>query len=72
MVLQKAAKAEGLPADRFMSHSLRIGGASALVKRVGRWSSSAAQRYLYDSGEVLKHLSGKMARVNQRIHYTWC
>ncbi|CAK9031018.1 unnamed protein product [Durusdinium trenchii] len=31
-VLQKAAKAEGLPEDRFMSHSLRIGGASALFQ----------------------------------------
>ena len=28
-ILQKAAVAEGLPADRFLSHSLRIGGASA-------------------------------------------
>ena len=79
VILQKAAKAEGLPSDRFMSHSLRIGGASALfqasgeielVKRMGRWSSSAVQRYLYDGGEVLKQMSGKMARVNQRVHYT--
>ena len=77
--LQKAAKAEGLPEDRFMSHSLRIGGASALfqasgeielVKRMGRWSSSAVQRYLYDGGEVLKGLAGRMARVDKRIHYT--
>lgn len=79
MILQKAARAEGLPSDRFMSHSLRIGGASALfqasgeielVKRMGRWSSSAVQRYFYDGGEVLKQLSGKMARVSQTIHYT--
>ena len=78
-VLQKAARAEGLPEDRFMSHSLQIGGASALfqasgeielVKRMGRWSSSAVQRYLYDGGEVLKELSGRMARVDKRIHYT--
>ena len=78
-VLQKAARAERLPEDRFMSHSLRIGGASALfqasgeielVKRMGRWSSSAVQRYLYDGGEVLKELSGRMARVDKRIHYT--
>ena len=53
-VLQKAARAVGLPAERFQSHSLRIGGASALfqatgevevVKRTGRWSSSAVHRY---------------------------
>ena len=78
-ILQRAARAEGLPADRFLSHSLRIGGASALfqvsadvelVKRMGRWSSSAVQRYLHDGGHVLKQLSQKMANVDQRIHYT--
>ena len=78
-ILQKAGAAVGLPADRFMSHSLRIGGASALyqvtadvelVKRMGRWSSSAVQRYLHDGGHVLKELATKMANVDQRIHYT--
>lgn len=34
-----------------------------LVKRMGMWST-AAQRRLHDGGEVLKKLSGKMARVN--------
>ena len=72
-ILQKAATAVGLPAERFMSHSLRIGGASALyqatadvefVKRMGRWSSSAVQRYLHDGGHVLKELAGKMAKVD--------
>ena len=42
------------PSERFMSHSLRIGGASALfqgtgeielVKRTGRRTSSAVQRH---------------------------
>ena len=79
-ILQRAARAEGLPADRFLSHSLRIGGASALfqvsadvelVKRMGRWSSAAVQRYLHDGGHVLKQLASKMANVDQRIHYTW-
>ena len=78
-ILQRAAKACGLPADRFQSHSLRIGGASALyqatgevevVKRTGRWTSSAVQRYLHDSGDVLKGLSKKMATVDQFVHYT--
>ena len=78
-ILQRAARAEGLPADRFLSHSLRIGGASALfqvsadvelVKRMGRWSSAAVQRYLHDGGHVLKQLASKMANVDQRIHYT--
>ena len=59
--LQKAADGVGLPRDRFLSHSLRVGGATALyqatsdielVKRMGRWSSSAIHRYLQDGGEV--------------------
>ena len=78
-ILQKSARAVGLPAERFQSHSLRIGGASALyqatgeielVKRTGRWTSSAVHRYLHDSGDVLKGLASKMATVDQHIHYT--
>ena len=78
-VLQKAATACGLPAGRFMSHSLRIGGASALfqstgeielVKRNGRWSSSAVQRYLHDGEIALRNTAEKMAKVEQKIHYT--
>ena len=34
-ILQKAARAVGLPAERFQSHSLRIGGASALFQATG-------------------------------------
>ena len=77
--LQKAAKAVGLPSERFMSHSLRIGGASALfqatgeielVKRTGRWSSAAVQRYLHDGEVALKETARKMANVDQRVHYT--
>ena len=69
--LQEAAVGVGLPPGRFMSHSLRIGGASALfqstadielVKRAGRWSSSAVQRYLFDGGSV-SAVSKKMAAV---------
>lgn len=78
-LLQRATKALGLPAERFQSHSLRIGGASALyqatgemevVKRTGRWTSSAVQRYLHDSGDVLSGLAKKMANVDQHVHYT--
>ena len=78
-ILQRAAKAVGLPADRFQSHSLRIGGASALyqatgeielVKRTGRWTSSAVQRYLHDDGDVVKGLARKMATVDQYVYYT--
>ena len=77
--LQKAAKAVGLPPERFLSHSLRIGGASAmfqatgeieLVKRTGRWSSSAVQRYLHDGEVALRNVASKMASVEQHVHYT--
>ena len=78
-MLQKAASACGLPAERFMSHSLRIGGASALfqatgemevVKRTGRWSSAAVQRYLHDGEVALCFTAKKMASVQQKVHYT--
>lgn len=74
-LLQRAAVAVGLPGDRFLSHSLRIGGATALyqatsdielVKRLGRWSSSAVHRYLADGGEVAK-ASERMAKA--RVNY---
>ena len=76
--LQRAAVAVGLPPERFLSHSLRIGGASALfqgtgeielVKRTGRWSSSAVQRYLHDGEVALEGVAAKMANVQQQVHY---
>ena len=78
-ILQRAARAVGLPAERFQSHSLRIGGASALyqatgevevVKRTGRWTSGAVHRYLHDGGDVLKGLAERMASIDQYVHYT--
>ena len=75
--LQRAAVGVGLPAERFMSHSLRIGGASALfqatgevelVKRRGRWTSSAVQRYLHDEldAEVTRNVAAMMASGSKR------
>ena len=70
--LQAAADGVGLPKSRFLSHSLRVGGATALyqatadielVKRMGRWTSSAVHRYLQDGGAVME-ASRKMADVN--------
>ena len=65
-LLQQAARGVGLPPERFMSHSLRIGGATALyqstgeievVKRMGRWSSSAvhAAKGVTKDGRVGEH-----------------
>ena len=70
-LLEAAAVAEGLPVDRFGSHSLRIGGASALlhakvpieiIKRWGRWVSDSFQRYLWESVEDSRDLSKLMAQ----------
>ncbi|OLP75601.1 hypothetical protein AK812_SmicGene44576 [Symbiodinium microadriaticum] len=78
-LLQRAAVGVGLPPERFMSHSLRIGGASALfqatgeielVKRTGRWSSAAVQRYIHDGERALKEAAMKMATAEQKVHYT--
>ena len=78
-LLQRAAVGCGLPALRFKSHSLRIGGASALwhatgeveaVKRYGRWSSSAFHLYLWDSAEQAEGLSGKMVEDRATLHHT--
>ena len=58
-----------------MSHSLRIGGPSALfqatgeielVKRTGRLSSSGVQGYLHDGEVALRDAVKKMATIEQR------
>ena len=78
-ILQRATRELGLPWQRFQSHSLRIGGTSALyqatgeievVKRAGRWSSGAIHRYLYDDGDVVKGLAKQMAEADQFVHFT--
>eukprot|EP00974_Lingulodinium_polyedra_P011999 1158636-Lingulodinium_polyedra.AAC.1 len=77
--LERAAEAVGLPPQRFRSHSLRVGGASALlhatrqfdlVKRFGRWSSDAVHVYLHDSAEQYKGLAEAMAQDRSAVHYT--
>jgi integrase len=75
--LATAAKAVGLPAERFTAHSFRIGGASALynatgeietVKRYGRWSSGAFHRYLWDSADQARGVAAKMAVGHTTVH----
>jgi hypothetical protein len=76
-ILERSAVACDLPADRFRSHSLRIGGATALyhiyhdveiIKRYGRWTSGAFQGYLWDANETAQGVAAKMARDNTTIH----
>ena len=65
-----AAIAVGIPAEKMGSHSLRIGGATALyhscgdlqrVRRFGRWESDTFHRYLWESHEHSKDLAKGMA-----------
>ena len=76
-VLEQAAREEGLPADRMRSHSLRIGGATALyhvygdvelIKRYGRWSSTAFHAYLWESNEGARGLAASMAGDATTLH----
>ena len=78
-LLQQAAAAVGLPPGRFKSHSLRIGGASAmlhstgqfeLVKRFGRWTSDSVHVYLHDAASQSQGLAEAMARDRSSVHYT--
>jgi len=68
--IERAARQEGYTAERFGSHSLRIGGATALyhmgvaveiIKRYGRWASDAFQGYLWESSTSAKGLAKGMA-----------
>ena len=78
-LLQELAAACGLPAGRFVTHLLRIDGASALfhatndievVKRYGRWQSGAFHRYLWNAAEQSRGMAEGMATVQATMHYT--
>ena len=65
-----AGLAAGLGRDEISSHSLRIGGATAMyhttgdlakVKRYGRWSSDTFHDYLWESREPAKGMAKAMA-----------
>ena len=69
-VLERAAVALNLPPDRFRSHSLRIGGATALyhvyhdteiIKRWGRWKSTSFHHYLWEADQDAKGVAARMA-----------
>ena len=69
-LLETAAIGSGYPPDRMRTHSLRIGGATALyhirpdtelIKRFGRWTSSSFHEYLWEANEAAADLSRGMA-----------
>ena len=75
-LVQLAAVADGQEGARFGSHSLRIGGATALyqgtkdleqVKRFGRWTSDAFHGYLWENHERQRGLSARMARADGQL-----
>ena len=64
---------------RYGSHSLRIGGATALynathdveyVKRFGRWSSNSFSLYLWESRDSTKGLADKMLNCRGQLQVT--
>ncbi len=74
--LQLAALGVGVPANRIGSHSLRIGGATAMyhvtndlqfVRGFGRWASDAFHGYLWESHDQFKDISKKMAEDKSEL-----
>eukprot|EP00644_Phytophthora_capsici_P011251 jgi/Phyca11/110429/e_gw1.18.207.1 len=74
-VLKAAAAANGFDAKQFSCHSLRSGGASALIgggadsttiKLHGRWKSDTFQRYTHYSDDVGAPLAAMMAGISNR------
>ena len=75
--LERSAIACGFPPERFRSHSLRIGGATALyhvrpdvalIQRFGRWTSGAFQAYLWEANEMAKGVGAAMATDQMTVH----
>lgn len=74
MVIKRAASAMGEDASRYSCHSLRSGGATALlaagvdsttIKLHGRWASDTFQRYTRYSEAIGASLSAKMSSVKK-------
>jgi hypothetical protein len=71
-LLALGAAATGVPPEAMGSHSLRIGGATALyraghdietLKRFGRWNSSAVHSYLWETNERQRGLAANMVKT---------
>ena len=68
-LIQLAAQEVGVDPTRYAVHSLRIGGACALlhagysielIQRWGRWASNAFQAYLWESSDDARDVAAKM------------
>ena len=78
-VIQEAAATANVPKERIATHSLRIGGASALlhagfsvalIQRWGRWASDAFQSYLWESSEDARDVAAKMTSDKSTLTVT--
>jgi len=74
--LEIAAIAEGVDPQEYGSHSLRIGGATAMyhvvgdlqqVRRFGRWATDTFHAYLWEAHEPMRPISAKMAEDNSAL-----
>ena len=74
--LKDAAESLGLSRDRYASHSLRRGGATAMaaagvhhevIRRWGRWLSDTWKRYVFSTTEKLGSLGNLMANATYTI-----
>ena len=72
-ILQESLQALGLPANKFGTHSLRIGSATAaatagvpmdVIKAMGRWSSECYRQYIKAPHSALSQLTRKLCHPN--------
>ena len=75
--LRFGAEASGIPGERVGTHSLRIGGATALfhigwsfgmIQRFGRWKSDAFHGYLWDRFDGDPKTASAMAASRFDLH----
>ena len=75
--LRAAATASGVPPSRIGTHSLRVGGATAMhragwelprIQRFGRWSSGAFHGYLWDHHEMTEGVAASMLKGQGTLH----
>ncbi len=76
--LKAAAHATGVPVERINTHSLRVGGATALynagwelqaIQRFGRWSGGLAfHGYLWETAELSRGAAAAMTRHSGQLH----
>ena len=72
--LKASAMDLGMDGAEFATHSLRIGGATAMaatrlysddeIRRFGRWKSDCWRRYVYAARDAVCNLAAAMSRVH--------